>query len=129
MKSDNNHELLSFIDREIHSRPAIEVSSPALIYHFCFVIGANASTDTERHIETICSQYGLAPLEEGDRQIIRQVTDGTLKWERHNEFETFTYAKTGPDACSRKPKAPDELLESIKAHPLPKLVATRLLSF
>lgn len=102
-----DHPLRGVINSELHSRPPMDVSTPALVHHAVLLAGPNGKLHDL--ITPLCQQFNIVLPGPDERHIIRDVKDGTLKWERHGEFETLTHvfptSEDGPlDEDSRAKK-------------------------
>jgi len=84
----------AIIDAELLSRPPLDITPPARVYHQAFL----CDRDTKLHqlIAPILDTEGLDAADSGARQVIRSLDHGTLKWERHGEYETLTVVETAP---------------------------------
>lgn len=84
-----DHPLRETIDAELHSRPPLDIPVPATVHH-CAVM-SEKNSDLHALVNPICEAMDVAPPPNDARHIIRHSPAGTLKWERHGEFETLTF--------------------------------------
>lgn len=75
---------------EVHSRPPPLLDSPCVLVQLAFITGGNTAADTAA-INDLCSRQGEAPPAESERHHILRCGIGTLYWERHSEFSTYTW--------------------------------------
>lgn len=89
-----DHPLRRNIDEELHSRPALDIPTPATVHH-CVLL---TDQDSALHslIDRVCDAVQIDPAETGERHIVRTICQHLLKWERHGEFETITLVSPGP---------------------------------
>jgi uncharacterized membrane-anchored protein len=90
------HPLRQSLNDELHARPPVEVPGPAWITHLVFLHESGGATvpfvDEAAHLQALPSRVagGVAPLVEGSHWIL-DAGDLRLKWERHNEFSSYTF--------------------------------------
>lgn len=86
------HPQRADIDNELHSRPPLEVTAPGVVQLLTYTAKPGEAL-TADPVAALFTALGKDPEVGGSRQIIQQLDGGTLKWERHGEFETFTLAE------------------------------------
>ncbi|WP_321389210.1 DUF3422 domain-containing protein [Emcibacter sp.] len=105
------------LNNEVHSRPFIQVGSPARCCHMAILTGeAGRNADLE-HLAALCRHYNLpTPPADCSHQIIDFGTF-RLKWERHTEFCSYTFLRKGmgrnPFLDTALSVVPEEWLKSI----------------
>ncbi len=88
------HSQRRVLDRELHARPSEEVHSPLRASHLAVLSGPGGTLADCRQVAELCRRYNApeptddAPFWFADLGAIR------LRWERHNEFSTFTFSRT-----------------------------------
>lgn len=97
MFSSLNHPLRDPLSQELHARPFLLIDGPASVSHLAIY----SEHDEEIHarlLATLSSALGLpAPLPHHNHYAA-QKGDWQIKWEKHTEFSTFTFVRTGtPD--------------------------------
>lgn len=86
------------LNKELHGRPAIRLSSPARVSHFAYLSGEGGQAADRLHLEALCDKYGAARPSTDGRHHIADFGPFFLKWERHTEFTTYTvFVKSGKD--------------------------------
>lgn len=83
------------LNNELHSRPALALSSPARCSHLAFLSGEAGYDADWRHMGKLCEELGAPLPPEGARY---HVIDGgafRLKWERHTEVSRITVIQLG----------------------------------
>lgn len=91
---------------EIHSRPAAAVASGRVILHFAFTSEGGAAVSLGVLAE-LCRSRGEPAPDRHARYHELSWGQGTLRWERHSEFTTFSW--DGP--------APRTFMADIPGHP------------
>ncbi|WP_230971095.1 DUF3422 family protein [Nitrogeniibacter aestuarii] len=85
------HPLRQALNDEVHARPSVPLYGPTRISYLAFV-HVNGSSDAEHHhLEQLAQQLGIALPPTGKGHVIIDAGDFRLKWERHNEFSSYTF--------------------------------------
>ncbi|MEJ1157688.1 DUF3422 family protein [Prosthecomicrobium sp. N25] len=121
------HPLRAEILGEIHARPFRLVQSPRYFLHYAFEVVRGASKPDRVFFETLCRSQGQPGPGPEARHHVIAFGSGSLKWERHAEFTTYTWDGPLPDGAP-------PFLDHPGAHPFgtgftppgPMLVAVRL---
>ncbi|HVW48830.1 MAG TPA: DUF3422 domain-containing protein [Trinickia sp.] len=94
MFSSLNHPLRDPLSQELHARPFLRIDGPASVSHLAIY----SEHDEEIHarlLATLSSALELpAPLPHHNHYTA-QKGDWQVKWEKHTEFSTFTFVRTG----------------------------------
>jgi uncharacterized membrane-anchored protein len=112
---------------ETHARPFLALVAPIRASHLAMMSGESGAASDRAHLVALCERYGVGhPPERANHYVA--VFDGfSLKWERHTEFCTWTFLKSGgfvePFAEPAIAAAPPEWVEGI---PGERLVATHV---
>ncbi|MBU6489286.1 MAG: DUF3422 family protein, partial [Burkholderiales bacterium] len=89
-----NHPLREPLSQELHARPFLHIDGPAAVSHLAIY----SEHDEEIHgrlLVTLSCALGLpAPLPH-QNHYTAQKGDWQIKWEKHTEFSTFTFVRTG----------------------------------
>lgn len=85
------HPLRAAVLGEMHARPFRPVSSPRLMLHYAFTVDAAAAREDRLWFAELCASHGSTRPGEGDRSHVLAIAGGTLRWEQHAEFITYTY--------------------------------------
>ena len=121
------HRLRAEIVGEIHARPFRAARPPRLFLHHAFAVDRAATEADRAFLERFCRGCGVAGPGPEARHHVVTFAGGTLKWERHAEFVTYTW-----DGAPREPALPFADLPSNHpfgtefVQPGPMLVAARL---
>ena len=75
---------------EVHSRPPPLLGSSCVLVQLAFMTEGNAAADTAA-INDLCLRQGELPPVRGARHYVLRCGSGTLHWERHSEFSTYTW--------------------------------------
>ncbi len=98
-----DHPLRYELNNELHARPFPELSAPCAAAFLAIRQPENAAdrdpAEDRAHLVALLSRYGAAHPAPGANHHTAQLGRGTLKWERHTEFVTYTiYADGVADA-------------------------------
>src|SRR6185369_13557744 len=80
------HPLRRVLTDEVHARPSLGLSAPAVLFHFAW-LGERAS----EVITALCRQHGEPEPTPTRRHGLIQQKDGWIKWECHTEFVTCCF--------------------------------------
>ena len=81
---------------EIHARPYVLVPRPRVIFQLAFMSEAGSSADYDA-IADLSQRQGIAPPSRDARHHALPWGGGTLRWERHTEFTTWSWDGAPPD--------------------------------
>jgi uncharacterized membrane-anchored protein len=89
------HPLRIALNNELHARPATRLEGPTWVSHLVMLhVGTTSSAgEEEAHLQKLCRLAAgepFCPLVEGDHWVM-EAGPLRLKWERHNEFSTYTF--------------------------------------
>lgn len=105
------------LNDEIHARPFLELESSLNCCHFVYVTGENTATTEIEHINKLCPFFNIALPSHTSRQIDIPLGEIMFRWERHNEFSTYSFIAPNNDSelFLDKPSdaLPDEWLQNI----------------
>jgi uncharacterized membrane-anchored protein len=105
---------------ELHARPPLPLATPVAISRLALLRdpGAERGAATA-HLETLCRRYGVTPPAPDADFVLADFGRFTLRYERHTEFDGWTFLRPGPEAG-----APDPFAETaIEAVPTDWLAA------
>lgn len=100
MTQSLDHPMRELIDAELHSRPPLDVRIPARVFHWANM--CDQKSTLHGLIVPICKALDATVPHEHERHIIRKTSAGTLKWERHGEFETLTFVENTPPSSDHR---------------------------
>ncbi|MBT9289360.1 DUF3422 family protein [Prosthecodimorpha staleyi] len=126
-RSFEPHPLRAEILGEIHARPFRLVSAPRVFLHYAFEVVRGASKPDRIAFNELCRAQGQPGPGPDARHHVIPFGTGTLKWERHAEFTTYSWDGPLPEGAAPFAERPI-------AHPFgsgfvppgPLLVAVRL---
>ncbi|WP_270933412.1 DUF3422 family protein [Falsiroseomonas oryzae] len=92
---------------ELHARPPLPLATPVAISRLANVNepGADRGAAVE-HLAVLCRRYGVTPPAPGADFVLADFGRFSLRYERHTEFDGWTFFRAGPDAS-----APDPFVE------------------
>ncbi|MFN4011764.1 MAG: DUF3422 family protein [Pannonibacter sp.] len=85
------HPLRAAVLGEMHARPFRPVGSPRLMLHYAFTVDAAAARHDRLWFAELCASHGATGPGESDRSHVLPIAGGTLRWEQHAEFITYTF--------------------------------------
>lgn len=120
------HPLRDAVLGEIHARPFRPLPTPRVVLHFAFCLDNEAMTEDRNWFSDFCRSHGAAVPEPTARYHTLNFGGGTMRWERHTEFTTYTW--DGPAEASGlfAPLNGNHPFGQAFKAPGPMLVASRL---
>lgn len=115
------HPLRRLLTEEVHARPSLGLSAPAVLFHFAW-LGDTASET----IASLCQQQGQPGPTPTRRHGLIQQTDGWIKWECHTEFVTCCFIRPDHAITDLWPRMPTDIARFVSALPGNCLVALTL---
>jgi uncharacterized membrane-anchored protein len=93
------HPLRAQVLAELHARPFTPVATPSRLLRFGFTTDAGAASAASTALIAFCEQRGITPPPPEARHFSTDLSEGRLRFERHNEFVTYTWEfPAGTDA-------------------------------
>ena len=89
-----NHPLRDVLDKELRQRTFPALNAPCRLCHFTFTV-ASASRQLEFSLMQQHAEQQGAHLSETDQDLNIPLFAGTLRWERHGEFSSYTFILPG----------------------------------
>jgi len=80
---------------ELHARPYAHMRSPVRITHLVCLASERAKHHAERNVSALCERFNYPGPAAGAAHFIADFGSFRLKWERHTEFESFTFIREG----------------------------------
>lgn len=93
LKTLEQHSLRFRLVNEAHIRPYIQVKLPCRASHLAFTTRNIPLSHEHTHIKKLCEHYGVVPPVENSKHYSENFRDFLFKWERHNEFSTYTFLR------------------------------------
>jgi uncharacterized membrane-anchored protein len=117
------HPLRAQVLAELHARPFTPVATPARLLRFGFTADASAASAATAALIALCEQRGIAPPAPEARHFSTDLAEGHLRFERHNEFVTYTWEfPAGSEAFQPPAEAPGRAM-ALVPQPGPLIVA------
>lgn len=86
-----HHPMRARVLQEIHARPFVMTTAPRRFVHLAFMTEGKKGQAAQAAFQDYCLSRGVsAPLDEARHHRVR-LGPGQLRWERHNEFTTYTW--------------------------------------
>jgi len=80
---------------EFHARPFASLTPPERASHFAVLTDREDADGDRRYLHSLCDRYGV-PHPAGDANHFQaDLGPVRLKWERHTEFATYTFFRSG----------------------------------
>lgn len=76
---------------ELHTRPFPVLETGARVSQLALLHGDHAPTAEYQHIERLCQRFSIVPPAFGSSCYYQNFGGFELRWERHNEFSTYTF--------------------------------------
>ncbi len=96
---EHDHPLRRVLHDEVHARPYEALVAPLRATHLAFLSGEGAAAGERAHVAALCAHFGVAPPAEAGAFVSLGLGPFRLRWERHTEFSTYTFFRTGPTAA------------------------------
>ena len=87
----DEHPLRQTLNDEIHARPPVPLDTPEFVTYLAFLHHEGSSGREAQHLEALAGQLGLAAPETESGHVFMDAGVFRLKWERHNEFSSYTF--------------------------------------
>lgn len=89
-----NHPQRDLLEKELQQRFFPALQAPCRICHWMLTVGLASRPLEFQQLQQLAHQYGVALLE-GDVDLNLDLGEVMLRWERHSEFSTYSFIKTG----------------------------------
>lgn len=86
----NEHPLRYKLNNEIHARPPVPLEGPQLISYIAVTHEGTTAADELAHLRNLAGAFAVALPEAEGEHLILDTGPFRLKWERHNEFSSYT---------------------------------------
>lgn len=90
----NDHPLRQSLAAELHSRPFLALEAPLRASHVAMLSGEGGFTADFAHLAALCRGFGREAPEPA-KFFNADFGGFSLRWERHSEFCTYTFFRTG----------------------------------
>ncbi|WP_417693539.1 DUF3422 family protein [Roseibium sp.] len=121
-----SHPLRDAVLGEIHARPFRPLNTPRVLLHYAFCLDGEAIVEDRSWFAEMCRSHGVAGPEPAARYHTLGFAGGTLSWERHTEFTTYTWDGPAEKSQVFAPLTGNHPFGRAFRAPGPMLVAMRL---
>ena len=92
--TDRSHPLRASLSAEMHVRRLPLFASPARLMQIVTLLGEHGARHSHAHIAAIGADHGVT-IAENAKYASLDLGDTTLVWERHTEFASYTFVRSG----------------------------------
>ncbi len=90
-----NHPDRFILAEEVHARPPILVSTPAVATYIAVLVDPENREKELAHLHVLCDSFGVAGPSKSANHLSTTLAGLRFKWERHGEFSGYTFVATG----------------------------------
>ncbi len=113
---------------EVHARPFHPVQTPRRVLHFAFMTGGSTTGGDRAALSAFCMARGLPVPGDSARHHRVTLPQGSLRWELHAEFTTYTWELDSAEEAAFQPSSgvlafimkalpqPGQLLAAVDLH-------------
>lgn len=87
----NQHPLRQSLNDEVHARPPVPLDTPEFVTYLAFLHSDGSAGREAGHLAALAEQLDLAPPRTETGHTFIDAGAFRLKWERHNEFSSYTF--------------------------------------
>jgi uncharacterized membrane-anchored protein len=92
-----NHPDRYLLAEEVHARPPVLLSAPALATYVALLIAPEDRDAELAHLTDLCTSFAVAGPSQHSTHLRSSLGGIQFKWERHGEFSGYTFAVDGVD--------------------------------
>ena len=85
------HPLRQTLNDEVHARPPVPLDTPEYVSYLAFVHHEGSAGREAAHLASLAEQFGLPEPDTDSGYLFFDTGGFRLKWERHNEFSSYTF--------------------------------------
>lgn len=89
----DQHPQRKHLNDEVHARPPVTLQTPEFVTYLAFLHDEEGPASGAGHLESLAEQLGLPPPDTASGHVFIDAGDFRLKWERHNEFTSYTFVR------------------------------------
>ncbi len=89
-----HHPWRQSLNDELHARPPLPITAPMLVSYLALVSGAENLGQERERLKQLAEANNLALPPAGAAHCLLHTPNFILKWERHNEFSSYTFFVT-----------------------------------
>jgi uncharacterized membrane-anchored protein len=94
--AQREHRLRAVLTNEVHARPFAELVAPERASHIALLTGEAGIEEDHAQLVRLCARYGAAAPPAGINHFSQDLGAFRLRWERHTEFVSYTFFRSGP---------------------------------
>lgn len=91
-----SHPLREAVQDELHSRPFPVVRAPLQASHLVVLAGETGRDQERLHLADLCRRHGVELPAGSSSFFAADLGEFHVRWERHTEFFTYTFIRSGP---------------------------------
>lgn len=91
-----DHALRFELSHEVHARPHEALKAPLRATYLAVLVEADERSLERSHVAALCEARGVAPPPADAIHFSADLGNFRLRWERHNEFASYTFLRQGP---------------------------------
>lgn len=111
---DRSHPLRAALSAEMHVRRVPQFAAPCRLLQIVALLGEGAGDAAIAHINRIGEAAGVS-VSPTARYVVMQLGELTLVWERHTEFASYTFLRSGAFELPFTPDTFDPLASEVMA--------------
>ena len=85
------HPLRQSLNDEVHARPPVPLQAPEVVTYLAFLGDPDNARHEAAHLALLAGQLGLPEPATDTAHVSLDAGEFRLKWERHNEFSSYTF--------------------------------------
>ena len=121
------HPLRQTLNDEVHARPPVPLDTPEFVTYFAFVHDEHCTGREAAHLQALAEAFDLPAPETGSGHLFLETAQFRLKWERHNEFSSYTFfCRLDAEQGIHTLQLPPRLMNWCQAIPGQLITATRI---
>jgi uncharacterized membrane-anchored protein len=90
----HNHPQRDLLEKELQQRFFPALQAPCRICHWMLTLAPASRSAEFQHLQQLAAQHGVM-LRDGDVDLNLELGNVMLRWERHSEFSTYSFIKSG----------------------------------
>lgn len=91
MPAFDQHPLRQSLNDEVHARPPVPLDTPEFITYLALLHHEGSAGRESSHLALLAEQLGLPAPDTSTGHVSLDAGSFRLKWERHNEFSSYTF--------------------------------------
>ncbi|NMG30212.1 DUF3422 family protein [Aromatoleum evansii] len=89
----DQHPLRQTLNDEVHARPPVPLQTPEFVTYLAFLHEGDSADREAGHLRRLAEQLGLPPPQTASGHVFLDAGEFRLKWERHQEFTSYTFVR------------------------------------